>query len=202
METASLTDLGYGSTILYYAGPPEEKPSGHDRMKTLYILRHGKSSWDEPDLPDHDRPLAPRGRRAAALVGRHLKDKGVKLDLILCSTARRAVDTLHLVLDELGGDVTVERERGLYLCGAKVLLERLRDTPDESQHLMLVAHNPDLHELATLMVGEGDEAARAAMAEKFPTGACAAVLFGVTRWRDLEPGSGRLIDYAQPRRLA
>lgn len=171
-------------------------------MKTLLLLRHGKSAWDDPGLEDHDRPLAPRGIKAAKLVGRHLHGRGVKLDLVLCSTARRAADTAALALAECAPDAPVERERGLYLCGATVLLERLHDAPDSAASLMLVAHNPDIGALANLLVGEGDPADRGAMAEKFPTAACAVLLFGVTRWSDLEPGGGRLVEFVQPRKLA
>lgn len=171
-------------------------------MKTLYLLRHGKSSWDDPALDDHDRPLAPRGIRAAGLVGRHMKERGARLDLVLTSTARRAMDTTDRVLAELGSDAPVERERGLYLCGARVLLERLLDAPDTATAVMLVAHNPDLHELATLLAAEGDPHDLKAVAEKFPTAACAVLLFGAPHWKDLEPGAGRLVEFVLPRKLA
>lgn len=171
-------------------------------MKTLCLLRHGKSAWDDPALDDHDRPLAPRGRKAAGVIGRHLKETGLRPDLVLCSTARRASDTLALVLESLGTDLPVERERGLYLCGSHVLLERLRDAPDTSERLMLVAHNPDLHELAMLLTADGEDADLRNLREKFPTGACAILRFGATRWRDVEPGGGRLVELALPRRLA
>lgn len=172
-------------------------------MKTLYLLRHGKSSWDEPGLGDHDRPLAPRGEKAAGLVGRYLKDRKAHIDLVLCSTARRAVDTTSRVLKALGGPaVPVEHEHGLYLCGSRVLLERLRDAPDSATGLMLVAHNPDLHELAQALTGSGDERHRASLTEKFPTAACAVLLFETARWRDLELGGGRLSDFVLPRKLA
>lgn len=174
---------------------------GHT-MKTLLLLRHGKSAWDDPTLEDHDRPLAPRGTRAAGLIGRHLRGRGVRLDLVLCSTARRAVDTAALALAECAPDAPVEHERGLYLCGTQVLLQRLHDAPDSAASLMLVAHNPDMGALANLLAGDGDPAVLAALAEKFPTGACAVLLFGVTRWSDLEPGGGRLVEFVRPRKLA
>lgn len=170
-------------------------------MRTLYLLRHGKSAWDDPDLADHERPLAPRGRKAAQRIGSHLREQGVRLDLVLCSTARRAADTLDLVLAAAECAPTIERERGLYLCGARVLLERLRDAPDDATHLMLVAHNPDLHDLATLLAGSGGDADLAALREKFPTAACAILHFETDRWRDLEPAGGRLAEFARPRAL-
>ncbi|HEY0836456.1 MAG TPA: histidine phosphatase family protein [Azospirillum sp.] len=177
-------------------------------MKTLYLLRHAKSNWGDARIADHDRPLAPRGEDAATRIGRYLNDRGVRPELILCSTARRAADTLDLVLAQIGrngGDhaaIPVERERGLYLCGARVMLERIRDVPDGVHTLMLVAHNPDLHSLATSLVVEGEAQARAHLTEKFPTAACAAIVFDVAHWRDVAPGTGRLADFVRPRALS
>ncbi|HYD69385.1 histidine phosphatase family protein [Azospirillum sp.] len=173
-------------------------------MKTLYLLRHAKSAWDDGGVADHDRPLAPRGEHAATRIGRYLDERGVRPELILCSTARRASDTLDLVLAEISGGeagIPVERERGLYLCGPRVLLARIRDVPDSVHTLMLVAHNPDLHHLATSLVIEGEPQARAHLTEKFPTGACAIIAFDAARWHDVAPGTGRLADFVRPRAL-
>ncbi|WP_448204193.1 SixA phosphatase family protein [Azospirillum sp. sgz302134] len=177
-------------------------------MKTLFLLRHGKSSWDDPALDDHDRPLAPRGEKAARLVGRYLKDHKAHVDLVLCSTAVRASDTARRVLAAMDApdipapEIPVEFEHGLYLCGAHVLLERLRDAPDSASSLMLVAHNPDLHDLARQLTGSGEDRHRKALEEKFPTAACAVLLFETAHWRDLELGAGRLTDFVLPRKLA
>ena len=172
-------------------------------MKTLYLMRHGKSAWDDPSLDDHDRPLAPRGRKAARLVGHRLKDNGARIGLVLCSTAVRAADTADRLLEVMDApDIPVERERGLYLCGARVLLERLRDAPDSVSSLMLIAHNPDLHDLALELTGSGEERDRDALAEKFPTGACAVLLFECAHWADLDIGAGRLADFILPRKLS
>jgi len=172
-------------------------------MKTLFLLRHAKSSWDSPTMGDHDRPLAPRGEKAAGLVGRHLGAHHARVDLVLCSTAVRAVETRKRVMAAMGAPYPpVEHERGLYLCGARTLLERLRDAPDSVTGLMLVAHNPDLHELAQELTGEGDPDHRHALLEKFPTGACAVLVFETLRWRDLDLGAGRLADFVQPRKLS
>jgi phosphohistidine phosphatase len=172
-------------------------------MKTLYLLRHAKSAWNTLEGDDHERPLAPRGTKAARAVGLHLAERKAHVDLVLCSTAKRAVDTLELVLESLPPPPPlIERERGLYLCGAHVLLERLRDVPDTAVGLMLVAHNPDMHELAAHLCGEASDADEAALSSGYPAGALALFLFGVARWRDLEPGSGRLVEYVLPRNLA
>ena len=172
-------------------------------MKTLFLLRHAKSSWDSPALADHDRPLTPRGERAAALVGHYLGAHHARIDLVLCSTAVRAVETRKRVMAAIGSPFPpVEHERGLYLCGARTLLERLRDAPDSATGLMLVAHNPDLHELARELAGSGDHEHRHALEEKFPTAACAVLVFETMHWRDLDRGAGRLADFVQPRKLS
>ena len=171
-------------------------------MKTLYLLRHAKSAWDDAGLADHDRPLAPRGRKAAPRVGAYMKAHAMRPDLVIASTARRAADTADLVLAAIGHAVPVEREHGLYLCGSHVLLERLRDAPDGVAALMLVAHNPDLHELATLLAGEGPPKALESLRGKFPTAACAVLGFDVVRWSEVQPGDGRLLDWILPRTLA
>lgn len=175
-------------------------------MKTLYLMRHGKSAWDNPELADHERPLAPRGLRAAGRVGKHLRKRGWRPDLAITSTARRAGDTLDAVLDALGGgDTPVERERGLYLCGATVLLQRLKDLPDDAATALVVGHNPDLHDLARTLAKEepvaGGRAALKTLSARFPTAACAVLAFPVTRWRDIEPHTARLVEFVQPRKL-
>ncbi|MCG5242624.1 SixA phosphatase family protein [Azospirillum doebereinerae] len=176
-------------------------------MKTLFLLRHAKSAWDSPATGDHDRPLAPRGEKAATLVGRHLAAHHARVDLVLCSTALRAVETRKRVMAAMGPPFPpVEHERGLYLCGARTLLERLRDAPDTATGLMLIAHNPDLHELAEELAGGGHHddphRHRHALTEKFPTGACAVLVFQTMHWRDLDLGAGRLADFVQPRKLS
>lgn len=171
-------------------------------MKTLCLMRHAKSGWDDPTLADHDRPLNERGVEAAGLVGRHLKHRGIHPDLVLCSTARRAADTLALALEALGRDVPAEHDRGLYLAGAPALLEALRKAPDSVGTLMLVGHNPDMHHLAQHLAGFGDPKALRAVAEKFPTGGCAILTFETGRWREVSPGQGHLVEFVRPRLLA
>lgn len=171
-------------------------------MKTLCLMRHAKSGWDLPMVADHDRPLARRGVEAAPRVGRHLKERGIRPDLVLCSTAKRATETLRLVLAELGTRPPVETERGLYLCGAAALLDRLRKVPDSVKTLLAVGHNPDMHELAIALAGAGDAGTRRELRAKFPTGGCAVLAFDVGHWRDVASGNGHLIEFVRPRELA
>lgn len=170
-------------------------------MKTLYLLRHAKSMGSSPSGEDHDRPLAPRGEKAARAVGEHLAGRNARIDLVLCSTARRAVDTMALVLESITPPQVVEKDRGLYLSGPAKLLERLRGAPDDADAVMLVAHNPDLHELAARLCGEASEHDEAALSQDYPAGALSVFQFDVAHWREIGAGGGRLLEYVLPRKL-
>jgi phosphohistidine phosphatase len=135
-------------------------------MRTLYVLRHAKSSWGDPSLPDHERPLAPRGREACAALRRHCDEAGIRPQLVLCSTARRAGETLHELAPVLG-DPDVLVEEGLYHASREDLLARLQLVEQDSA--LLVGHNPGLQDLVLLLAAPG--ALRDRVAEKLPTGA-------------------------------
>jgi phosphohistidine phosphatase len=167
-------------------------------MKRLYLLRHTKSSWDEPGLADRDRPLAARGRRAATKMGRHLRAEGIRPDLVLCSSALRARQTLDGVAEAIeGAEVLVEDD--LYAAEADDLLERLRRVPGPTGSVMVIAHNPGLQDLALELASSGPGLER--LREKFPTGALATIEVNPD-WRDLRAGTGRLVALATPRDLA
>ena len=166
----------------------------------LFLLRHAKSSWSEPGLADRERPLAKRGRRAVGLLSAHLRNAALAPDLVLCSSATRARETLAGVRDGLPAQIAVEVEDGLYAADARTLLDRLRGLPEEVGSVMLVGHNPGLEDLASDLVGDGDPEARASMAIKYPTGALATLAIDPA-WRDLAPGRARLEAFVVPRRL-
>jgi phosphohistidine phosphatase len=176
-------------------------------MLTLTLLRHAKSSWEEP-LDDFDRPLAPRGKKAAPEIGAALAARGLRPDLILCSGALRARETLGLVIEDLGAPAPeVIYDDALYMAAPGTLLKRLhgiasapqRDAP---RHVMLVGHNPGFEELALMLVGSGGAEDRARLATKFPTAGAAVITFDVNSWSAVAPGSGRLEHFLTPKRLA
>jgi phosphohistidine phosphatase len=158
-------------------------------MPRLYLLRHAKSSWDDPDLSDHDRPLAPRGRKAAQAMRSHLVSAEVTPSLVLCSSALRARQTLERVAPE--GELRIEAE--LYGASARSLLERCRALPAHLESVMVIGHNPGMHELSLLLSGEPRE--------KFPTGALATLVLE-DGWSSLEPGGARLEAFVRPKDLA
>lgn len=169
-------------------------------MRTLMLLRHAKSSWDQPGLDDFDRPLNARGEDAASRIGRYLKRKGQRPDLILCSTAARARATCERALAEID-DVEVVHDDDLYLASSTRILEVLQQTAPEIATLALIGHNPGLEALALRLVGSGSERERQRMATKFPTGALAVIAFDCAGWDELGDGTGRLVSFVRPKDL-
>ena len=185
-------------------------------IRRLALLRHAKSAW--PDLPDHDRPLAGRGRGDAPLMGRWLRDTGWIPDLVWCSTAERATQTWRLAAAELGADPPVSYEPRMYGATGGELAALIRQAPPRMTTLLLVGHNPGIQELAlTLSAAADGDAATAAgdettagghaaaealdrAAAKFPTAAIALLEFG-GGWEDLSAGRARLISFVVPREL-
>ena len=163
------------------------------------MLRHAKSSWDQPGLPDADRPLAPRGRRAADVLAAHLAAAEVRPAVVLCSSSLRTRETLAAILPALGDALEIRIERDLYGAGAAQLLDRLRQLPDGASSAMLINHNPATQDLALALASSGP--ALAGLGEKFPTGALATLELDVERWRDLDHGTGTAVALVTPRSL-
>ena len=166
----------------------------------LYLLRHVKSSWADPDLPDHDRPLAPRGEQAARRIAEYIRRERIRPAVVLCSTAVRARRTLEIIASALGDAVPVRVEDRLYGAGAEDLLSRLREVPDDVDAVLLVGHNPGLQELAIGLAGEGDAGALRRLNQKCPTGALA-TLTTAGHWTELGAGTTRLESLIIPRDL-
>jgi phosphohistidine phosphatase len=161
-------------------------------VRQLHLLRHAKSSWDDPDLADHDRPLAPRGEKAARRIAEHLRAEGIAPELVLSSTALRARETLAALLPVFASDVDIRLEEGLYGAGVDAVLGRLREVDDAIGSVLVVGHNPTLHGLALALTGRSDAL------ERFPTGALASITF-TTGWGELAEGGGELSGLFFPR---
>ena len=170
-------------------------------MKTVYLLRHAKSSWDQPALEDFRRPLAPRGRKAAPRMGRFMSREGLIPDRVLCSGATRARETWDLVYDTFSVPVAVEILDDIYHGSPDTLLHLIRELPDHEESVLLIGHNPTFEDLASRLAGNGNEKALQDMAAKFPTAALAILDFPVSSWRDVGPGNGSLRDFILPKAL-
>jgi phosphohistidine phosphatase len=168
--------------------------------RTLVLFRHAKSAW--PDgVPDHERPLAPRGQRDAPVMGRWLRDAGCMPDRVVCSTARRARETWQLAQTGLAAAPPVTFDRGVYEASAAGLLALIRRTPAAVGTLLVIGHNPAIEELALMLAappGAGPDDALQRMRVKFPTAAIAVLEAGGT-WHALTRGRAHLAAFVTPR---
>ena len=168
-------------------------------MRTIILLRHGKSSWSDPTLSDVDRPLAPRGERASRRIAKYLRQQRIRPALVLCSPSLRTRQTLEAIAPSLGKGCTVELVPELYGASERELLKRLRALPESAASVMLIGHNPGLQQLALALASRGGD--RAKLEQKFPTGALATLAVNSDSWTLLRPGEAELIDYVVPNQL-
>jgi phosphohistidine phosphatase len=167
-------------------------------MKTLGLLRHAKSDWDDMALRDYDRGLNDRGRRGAAVMGGHIRAHGVDWDLLLASPAERVRRTL----DATRLKVPVRWDERVYLADSDALIELLRTIDGDPAAVLVAGHNPGLQELIfDLVATENENALFDIAAEKYPTATFAVLELAIDRWADCVPGCGRLVHLTRPRDL-
>lgn len=146
-------------------------------MKILYLIRHAKSSWDDPTLADHDRPLNERGKRDAPKMGERLAQRGVKADLIISSSAVRALTTAQTIAEKIGYDqARIVADRRLYGAQVSALLYLIQELDDQHVRVMLFGHNPEFTDLARFFGCEIDE---------LPTCAVVEMTFEVDHWSEV-----------------
>ncbi|WP_030691682.1 histidine phosphatase family protein [Streptomyces globisporus] len=167
-----------------------------DTPRSIVLLRHAKADWN--DGPDHERPLAERGRKDAPVAGRRLADSGIAFDLALCSTAVRTRETWKLAVHELPARPRTVYEERIYEASLGELIAVVNDTPDTVNNLLLIGHNPGMHALADALAGESEGDLLPRMNRSgFPTSAFAVITFDGT-WKSVEHGVGRLVDFWAP----
>jgi phosphohistidine phosphatase len=170
-------------------------------MPRLLLLRHAKSSWDDIDLDDFDRPLNSRGRRAAPLMGRHCTQHNLVPQAILCSAARRTRETLAGLIPYFSSDLDIRVSRDLYMTSEATHLAHVRAVGDTTRTAMLIGHNPTMQDLALRLIGSGNPSLREEIEEKFPTAAIAVIDFDVRTWAEVDAGLGRIVAFFRPREL-
>lgn len=161
-------------------------------MKKLFLMRHAKSSWGDPSLADFDRPLNERGLRAAPLMGRHLRERRVVPDLILCSPAARARRTAELAAEAAKFHAPLRFDERIYEATAARLVEVVAEALDDDDEVLLVGHNPGMEELLEMLTGEW---------HRMPTAAVACVRLDLETWAGLRPHAGRLEWHVKPKDL-
>ncbi|HEX9931483.1 MAG TPA: histidine phosphatase family protein [Allosphingosinicella sp.] len=168
-------------------------------MKILTLLRHAKSTWDDPVARDFDRPLNRRGRKAARAIGAEMRRLGLEFDAAVASPAVRVIETLEEVEQGYGRPLGPTFDRRVYLAEPETLLDLVRAADDSAGRLLLVGHNPGLESLAMeLDAGTG---LRDEVALKYPTATLAEIALPATSWRDVAPGTGRIARFIRPRDL-
>jgi phosphohistidine phosphatase len=168
--------------------------------RRLILLRHAKSAWPE-DVPDHDRPLAPRGRRDAPAAGGWLRKAGYSPDRVLCSTATRARETWRLAEEKLSARPETVFENRVYGASSAELLDLAHETPAEVGALLIVGHDPAMRgltlELASEQSGDAEAEALGRVRTKYPTAAIAVLSFS-DDWAALRPGQAHLTEFVVP----
>jgi phosphohistidine phosphatase len=170
-------------------------------MIRLLLLRHAKSDWSRPDLPDRDRPLNARGREAAPVIAAHILNRELIPQRALVSTAVRTRETWKLMIPFFPRKPETMFEARLYESSPHAILSVIQETPASIRSLLVLGHNPGLQTLALALVGAGDAQARDNLAEKFPTAGLAVIDFITGPWSALRPGTGKLERFVTPRGL-
>lgn len=160
-------------------------------MKKLYIIRHAKSSWSDMSLDDLDRPLNKRGKKNAPFMGRLLKEKGVKPDIIISSPALRAKKTAMAIASEVPYEKEIEYDEKIYESDADMLKSIIKNISDDSSTLFLVGHNPALNQLAYELVGFSDNIVTSGILE---------IEFDCDRWCEIDAKNSKLISFEYPKK--
>lgn len=170
-------------------------------MKRLTVLRHAKSSWEDPSLDDFNRPLNETGWKAARRMGRELKLRDMHFDLVLASTAARVRETIDGLEEKYDFKVRIQFEPLIYLATEATLLSLVRALPDDISSPLLVGHNPGLERLLVSLSRDDKKGLRDRIAHKFPTCALSVVELPAKAWGEVEPASGRISDLILPKEL-
>jgi phosphohistidine phosphatase len=159
-------------------------------MKTLYVLRHAKSSWENSDLADFDRPLNERGKTAAPFMGSVMKEGELSPGLIISSPAVRARETARLVKEAAGFDAAIEHDEQIYEASPQTLKQVVSSIDDRFESAMIVGHNPGMEGFVRLLTGK---------LESMPTGSLAIIDLDIPDWESLGKGSGSLRKIIRPK---
>jgi phosphohistidine phosphatase len=181
------------------ARPAGRRSQASPSPRLIYLFRHAKSNRGARDLEDFERPLTSRGELDCTSMGRYAAVADIRPDLVVCSAALRARQTVQRVMPSLGDQAVLEYDRSLYLAKPSAIQEQLRRTAPDVKSVMVVGHNPGIQSLAIRLTGSGDEAASARLEKKFPTAAIAILVFRGRSWNDLGTGTCELHSLVGPR---
>ncbi len=167
-------------------------------MKTLGLLRHAKSDWDDIGTRDFDRGLNDRGRKGAKLIGRHIVEHGIEWDMLIASSAERVQRTIEVALPAL----TPVLDKRLYLASVDTIIEVIQEHAGDQDSILISGHNPGLQEMLFAMVPPAEENTMFdAAATKFPTASFAVLQLNIKDWSEIQKDTGKLVHFKRPRDL-
>ena len=169
-------------------------------MFKLYAMRHAKSSWDFPDLDDHDRPLNKRGVNSAKLICEFFIKKKLKIDLVYCSSSKRTIQTLNILSEKISFKKIIKK-KALYHASEDEIIHILKQTVDNYKTLLLINHEPSISELINRICLKENSDQFENLKRKFPTAAVAEVSFNFNDWKKLSKVKGKLISFIKPKDL-
>ncbi len=170
-------------------------------MKTIFLLRHAKSSWNDTVERDFDRPLNNRGRRAAETIGRYFREESVAFDYVVASPAVRVIETLDSVETGAGRSFGATFDKRIYMASAMTLFDIVQETDDAHSSVLLVGHNPGLEDLVFMLTPADGTRIRKEIDVKYPTATFCEMVFDVESWDDITAESGKLVRLVRPRDL-
>jgi phosphohistidine phosphatase len=171
-------------------------------LKILGLYRHAKSDWHDARARDFDRPLNKRGRKGAALMGRHIADHAIAWERMIASPAVRVAETIELGAKAAERTLPVIWDRRIYLASSATLLDLIHEQEGDPASILMIGHNPGLEDLIfDLVPDDGSSPLRDIVEEKFPTAAYAVLELDAESWADVREGSARLIHLTRPRDL-
>jgi phosphohistidine phosphatase len=171
-------------------------------MKRLAILRHAKSSWDDANVDDFNRPLNERGWKAARRMGRELKRRNMRFDLVIASTAARVRETLDGLQEKYDFAAPIRFEPEMYGASAEVLLSLIRALPEKVDAPLFVGHNPGLERLIVELTRDDEHGLRRRISTGLPTGALTVMDMLGEGWASVAPGNGKIVELILPKELA
>lgn len=170
-------------------------------MKTIFLMRHAKSSWSTPGQGDFDRPLNERGRDACARMVQYFKGEAITPDVVLCSGAERTRETLSLLSAAIPTTATILFDDALYLASPQTILNKISALDDSSRTALVIAHYPGIQECALALGAHDPHNKRPEIYEKFPTGALVHLSATADAWRDVSTDKGQILGFVRPKTL-
>ena len=169
-------------------------------MKTIFLLRHAKSSWDNSQLEDFDRPLSTRGEKSSIKIGKYIKNKNIIPDIVYCSSAKRAKKTWELINKVIKKKNNIFFKKDLYMADSETFMSTIKKTKNSNKSIMIVSHNPGIESFCLELSKENNEYIND-IKTKYPTGSLAILKVNLKKWSEIRYESGIIYEFIKPRKL-